>query len=88
MLTAYFSYLVFARKFSWMKIGAVMVTVLGIGISCTAALIEEKQNEELYATASGILLLVLSTTLAAFQNVLDERLLQKDKDLSILDLTT
>lgn len=84
VLTGFFAYLILSKEFNLQKIGSVILLVSGIVSSSFVELKYETTTEMFYVTVSGILLCLLSCIFNAVQNILDERLMIKDKNLTIV----
>lgn len=84
VLTGFFAYLILSKEFNLQKIGSVILLVSGIVSSSFVELKYETTTDMFYVTVSGILLCLLSCIFNAVQNILDERLMIKDKNLTIV----
>ena len=84
VLTGFFAYLILSKEFNLQKIGSVILLVSGIVSSSFVELKYETTTDMFYVTVSGILLCLLSCIFNAVKNILDERLLIKDKNLTIV----
>lgn len=84
VLTGFFAYLILSKEFNLQKIGSVILLVSGIISSSFVELKYETTTDMFYVTVSGILLCLLSSIFNAVQNILDERLMIKDKNLTVV----
>jgi drug/metabolite transporter (DMT)-like permease len=84
VLTGFFAYLILSKEFNLQKVGSVILLVSGIVSSSFVELKYETTTDMFYVTVSGILLCLLSCIFNAVQNILDERLMIKDKNLTIV----
>lgn len=70
-------YFMFGAKFSWYKIGAIGLTIVGIMLGCLVQLYYETQNGTFRAGGLAIMLILLSACGQAAQATLEERIYRK-----------
>lgn len=76
----------FGTAFSWSKVLALFLTVIGVSMGCFVELYFETSEGEFKATTSGILILFMSAFSQAIQHNLEERIYRRDHDLGAVDM--